>query len=61
MMQFKAHLNRGIMMLQSRIKDLSDIHDLLPQAITPIQPKFANTNNTKKKNQNVIRVRKKKK
>lgn len=28
--QFKAHLNRGIIMLNSRIKDLSDVCDLLP-------------------------------
>ena len=30
LIQFKAHLNRGIEMLYSRIKDLSDVYELLP-------------------------------
>jgi DNA sulfur modification protein DndE len=30
LIQFKAHLNRGIEMLNSRIKDLSDVYELLP-------------------------------
>jgi DNA sulfur modification protein DndE len=30
MPQFKAHLNRGVIMLFSRIKDLSDVYDLIP-------------------------------
>ena len=28
--QFRAHLERGIIMTHSRIKDLSDIYDLIP-------------------------------
>jgi len=51
LVQFKAHLNRGIMMLQSRLKDLSDIYDLLPP---PSAPQIASqrTKRTKKKNTN---------
>lgn len=30
MPQFKAHLNRGIVMLFSRVKGLEDIYDLIP-------------------------------
>lgn len=30
LIQFKAHLNRGIEMLYSRTKDLSDVYELLP-------------------------------
>ena len=61
LVQFKAHLNRGIMMLQSRIKDLSDIHDLLPTAVTPLQPKLTNASNMKKKNQKIVKEARKKK
>jgi DNA sulfur modification protein DndE len=57
--QFKAHLNRGIMMLQTRIKDLSDIHDLLPATPTPLQPKLTNTGNMKKKNQKIMKGKRK--
>jgi DNA sulfur modification protein DndE len=34
MPQFKAHLNRGVMMLFSRVKDLSDVYDLIPNSLT---------------------------
>ena len=34
MPQFKAHLNRGVMMLFSRIKDLNDLYDLIPIELT---------------------------
>ena len=49
--QFKAHLNRGIMMLQSRIKDLSDIHELLPSSNNSPQSKTTSTSNLKNKSQ----------
>ena len=51
LVQFKAHLNRGIMMLQSRLKDLSNIYDLLPP---PSAPPIASqrTKRVKKKNTN---------
>ena len=52
--QFKAHLNRGIMMLQSRIKDLCDIHDLLPAASPSPQANQTKTNNVKKKDVKII-------
>lgn len=32
--QFKAHLNRGVAMLFSRVKDLDDIYDLIPPSLT---------------------------
>lgn len=34
MPQFKAHLNRGVMMLFSRVKDLNDVYDLIPAELT---------------------------
>lgn len=34
MPQFKAHLNRGVIMLFSRVKDLSDVYDLIPSKLT---------------------------
>lgn len=34
MPQFKAHLNRGVAMLFSRVKDLNDIYDLIPHSLT---------------------------
>lgn len=34
MPQFKAHLNRGVAMLFSRVKDLSDVNDLVPRELT---------------------------
>lgn len=34
MPQFRAHLNRGVMMLFSRVKDLSDVYDLIPSQLT---------------------------
>jgi DNA sulfur modification protein DndE len=61
LVQFKAHINRGIMILQSRIKDLSDIHDLLPAAVAPLQSKATNTSNMKKKNQKIMKEMRKKK
>ncbi len=33
MSQFKAHLNRGIIMLFSRVKSLDDIYDLIPTGV----------------------------
>jgi DNA sulfur modification protein DndE len=60
LVQFKAHLNRGIMILQSRIKDLSDIHDLLPAIVTPLEPKLNNKSSMKKKNQKIMRQKTKK-
>lgn len=53
MVQFKAHLNRGIMMLQSRIKDLSDIHELLPSSNNSPQSKTASTDKLKNKSQKI--------
>jgi DNA sulfur modification protein DndE len=50
--QFKAHLNRGIMMLQSRLKDLSDIYDLLPPPLSAPQIVSQRTKRIKKKNTN---------
>jgi DNA sulfur modification protein DndE len=29
--QFKAHLNRGALLFCNRVRDLADIHDLLPE------------------------------
>jgi DNA sulfur modification protein DndE len=60
LVQFKAHLNRGIMMLQTRIKDLSDIHDLLPAVVGSPQSKETNTSNMKKIKQKFMRKRRKK-
>ena len=60
LVQFKAHLNRGIMMLQTRIKDLSDIHDLLPTTDTPLKPRVEDSSNIKSKNQKITKERKKK-
>ena len=62
LVQFKAHLNRGIMMLQSRIKDLSDIHDLLPAAHLPLSQQAEPTKTSKKKknNEKIINERKRK-
>jgi len=60
LVQFKAHLNRGIMMLQSRIKDLSDIHDLLPAASYSRQTIPIRTSKKKKNNEKMIKKRKKK-
>jgi DNA sulfur modification protein DndE len=60
LVQFKAHLNRGIMMLQTRIKDLSDIHDLLPAVVGSPQSKKTNTSNMKKIKQKVMKERRKK-
>jgi DNA sulfur modification protein DndE len=52
LVQFKAHLNRGIMMLQSRLKDLSDIYDLLPPPPSAPQIESQKTKRIKKKNTN---------
>ena len=62
LVQFKAHLNRGIMMLQSRIKDLSDIHDLLPAASSPPprQAELTKTSKMKNKDEKIINERKRK-
>ena len=60
LVQFKAHLNRGIMMLQTRIKDLSDIHDLLPTTDTPLISGLKDTGNIKRKNQKIAKERKNK-
>jgi DNA sulfur modification protein DndE len=59
LVQFKAHLNRGIMMLQSRIKDLSDIHDLLPTT-PPRQAELTKTSKMKKKDKKIMKKGKKK-
>jgi DNA sulfur modification protein DndE len=58
--QFKAHLNRGIMMLQSRIKDLSDIHDLLPSSNNSPQSKTTSTEKLKNKSQKITEDRRRK-
>ena len=56
-LQFKAHLNRGIMMLQSRLKDLSDIYDLLPPPPPPKTTKseLTRTKNLKDRNKKIQR------
>jgi hypothetical protein len=48
------------MMLQSRIKDLSDIHDLLPATDTLLKPRLEDTSNIKRKNQKRMKERRKK-
>jgi DNA sulfur modification protein DndE len=40
MPQFKAHLNRGIVMLFSRVKTLTDVYDLIPATLIRPQRKY---------------------
>ena len=48
MPQFKAHINRGVLAFTARVKDLSDICDLLPN--NPNNESFKEIRKEKKKN-----------